>query len=307
MSDFSTTLGKQAGCDELNSRFQWFYGSTEPLNPYPFMNWGDTGNDLWKQRNQANNAWIVRGILSTDYFGLTTNTNFNINIKGKKVGLEIYYAGSDDIRIRKGIICVNDGTSHLIEFTSETSLTGESGFAAEWKFITIDDIGAIQLRSATGANTGRPTNSYYQLSGYDYDKKGYYYDADERIIGALWRVNATTYYIINNFEGIMESGVNVEGYWSIGINGELSCWGNDTSSITNNSNGSVSISFPVSFKDTGYKTNAISTSTVGGSAWFPYSQSSKTISSISISFNDYVGVARTGTLSADWVAKGFVI
>ena len=38
---------------------------TEPTTKFAFMWWADTGNDLLKQRNSANNAWISILTLST--------------------------------------------------------------------------------------------------------------------------------------------------------------------------------------------------------------------------------------------------
>jgi hypothetical protein len=45
-------------------------GSSAPSPTYPFMEWADTGNDLLKQRNAANSAWIIKGTLSAAYGGL---------------------------------------------------------------------------------------------------------------------------------------------------------------------------------------------------------------------------------------------
>jgi hypothetical protein len=137
--------------------------------------------------------------------------NFSI---GRKIGLEIYYNGSDDIRIRKGIIHVNDGTDHLITKTTETELTGESSLTG-WNFVTINNEGIIQLQAATGTDAQRPTNTFYQFGNYNQDKHGYYYNENERIIGAIFRIDATNWYIINNFEGQNEEGQNEYGFWEI--------------------------------------------------------------------------------------------
>lgn len=45
-------------------------GSSAPSTTYPFMLWADTANDLLKQRNAANSAWIIKGTLSAEYGGL---------------------------------------------------------------------------------------------------------------------------------------------------------------------------------------------------------------------------------------------
>lgn len=57
----------------INGVFQWAFGPNEPSITFPFLNWADTGNDLWKQRNADDNGWIVRGKLSEAYFGLATD------------------------------------------------------------------------------------------------------------------------------------------------------------------------------------------------------------------------------------------
>lgn len=45
-------------------------GASAPSTTYPYMLWADTTNDLLKQRNAANSAWITKGTLSAEYGGL---------------------------------------------------------------------------------------------------------------------------------------------------------------------------------------------------------------------------------------------
>ncbi len=45
-------------------------GATAPASAAPYSLWADTGNALLKQRNAANNAWIVVGTLGAAYLGL---------------------------------------------------------------------------------------------------------------------------------------------------------------------------------------------------------------------------------------------
>jgi hypothetical protein len=132
-------------------------------------------------------------------------------ILGVKSGLEIYYYGSDDIRIKPGVVDV-DG--NYIKKTSESELSGESSLTG-WNFITVDTSGNISVRSATGTSSQRPTDSCYQFANYDHDKQGYYYDSDERIIGAIYRVSGTTWYVVNNEERADEQGQNLRGNWDI--------------------------------------------------------------------------------------------
>jgi microcystin-dependent protein len=72
---WTTSVGKQNGVDLLNAHAQWHYG-VEPVNTYPFQNWADTANNLWKQRNEADDTWIVRGTLNQPYFGLNQEAIF---------------------------------------------------------------------------------------------------------------------------------------------------------------------------------------------------------------------------------------
>lgn len=46
-----------------------FSGATAPTSPVAYQLWVDTANGYLKQRNAANNAWVVIGILGSDYFG----------------------------------------------------------------------------------------------------------------------------------------------------------------------------------------------------------------------------------------------
>jgi hypothetical protein len=69
---FTTSVGKTEACSYLNGIIQVFYGATEPTTTWPFQFWGDTGNNLLKQRNEANDAWINRGVLNAENFGLTS-------------------------------------------------------------------------------------------------------------------------------------------------------------------------------------------------------------------------------------------
>ena len=133
-------------------------------------------------------------------------------LTGAKVGMEIYYAGSDDLRITAGFLHVNNGRDHYLQTDTETLLTGESVLAG-WKYVTINNSGAVNIRNATGNANERPTDSYFQWAGYVHDKGGYYYNASERIIGAVYRVSATVWYIINCGEDGAETGENLIGSW----------------------------------------------------------------------------------------------
>lgn len=45
-------------------------GATEPSTTYAYQLWGDTTTGLLKQRNSANNAWVVIGTLGATGWGL---------------------------------------------------------------------------------------------------------------------------------------------------------------------------------------------------------------------------------------------
>jgi hypothetical protein len=49
-------------------------GATAPSTTLPFLRWADTANDLLKQRNAANSAWIVKETLSAAYGGLPASS-----------------------------------------------------------------------------------------------------------------------------------------------------------------------------------------------------------------------------------------
>ena len=133
-------------------------------------------------------------------------------LTGAKVGMEIYLAGSDDLRITAGFLHVNNGRDHYLQTDTETLLTGESALAG-WKYVTVNNTGAVNIRNATGNADQRPTDSYFQWSGYIHDKGGYYYNASERIIGAIYRVSSSSWYIINCGEDGQETGENLIGSW----------------------------------------------------------------------------------------------
>ncbi|MBW2084430.1 MAG: hypothetical protein JRI54_00140 [Deltaproteobacteria bacterium] len=212
---------------------------------------------IWNNNKPADNDYIN---VSAQHI----RENFNTSIWGAKRGLEIYYYGSDDIRITPGFIHVNDGSNDYgVVKTSETELTGESGLGAQWYYVTIDTSGTVTLRSATGAATERPTDAYFQWSGYNHAKQGYYYDTDERIIGAVYRVNATTWYIINCGEGGAESGKNEYGEWKRTADGEQWCYRILTCDYVSSFTIRGTWLFPVSFMDTQFYINYTATDDIG--------------------------------------------
>lgn len=174
-------------------------------------------------------------------------------LTGAKVGMEIYHAGPNDLRITPGFLHVNNGRDHYLQTDTETLLTGEAGWWG-WKYVTINHAGAVNVRNATGEGYERPTDSFFQWSGYIHDKGGYYYNANERIIGAVYRVSAGEWYIINCGEGGEESGENSLGYWHRTKDGKQECWGRRTESLSATTSygtlyrsASVLVTWPVAF------------------------------------------------------------
>jgi hypothetical protein len=144
-------------------------------------------------------------------------------VQGRKIGLKISYVSSDVLTVGIGACEVNDGTdSWWVEKAAATAInSGTANFpsAAAWAFVAIKADGTIALYAATGTAAQRPTNNLFQLAGGsvgydDIGKHGYYYDADERVIGAIHKVSATSWYIINLGDGDSEEGQNINGNWT---------------------------------------------------------------------------------------------
>jgi hypothetical protein len=96
--------------------------------------------------------------------------------------------------------------------------------AGEWKFVCLDINGNITLENATGTAAQRPTDNCYSKTaavvGYDaVGKHGYYFSDSKRIIGAVHKVSATSWYIINNYNGREEIGETSVGKYYIDTGG----------------------------------------------------------------------------------------
>jgi len=166
--------------------------------------------------------------------------------------------------IRPGVIHINDGTDdYLRENTSfsEVTITGATG----WSFITCTQALVFTQRADSGgaAISARPSATCYSYvdgadTGYNHTKGGYYYDDDERIIGAVWWTGAEISHIIQNLNGTDEIGENSRGNWER-FGRKQNCFGTTTCdhniSISNAYGatagemfrGNVTITFPVPF------------------------------------------------------------
>jgi hypothetical protein len=81
MSQDDLSLANAAGGvfrADLNANLQalgtLMSGPSAPSTTHQFMWWADTANDLLKQRNAANSAWITKGTLSAAYGGLPASS-----------------------------------------------------------------------------------------------------------------------------------------------------------------------------------------------------------------------------------------
>lgn len=151
---------------------------------------------------------------------------------GHKQGLEIFYAGADDIRVHPGVVHVYDSSDtshHFVYKDAETALSGESSITT-WVAILIDKNGNITQETMTGASSEPPTNAYFQWANFNHSAQGYYESAGKRVIGAIWRVDDTTWYIINMGKGREETGENSNGHWRVESSGLQVCWAQDSES-----------------------------------------------------------------------------
>lgn len=154
----------------------------------------------------------------------------DINNRGRKIGLEVYYVSSDLIRIKPGSVEVNDVM--VTKTTATDFTTGATNFpgAGSWVYICSDIAGTLSLEVATGAGNVRPSDACFQLTGSsvgydDIGKFGYYFNPGKRIIAAAHRVSATSWYFINLGNGIEESGKNSRGLWVINSTGDIRMMG----------------------------------------------------------------------------------
>lgn len=66
---YSSGMSASTAISMMNNEAQWYFGITAPATTHPYLNWADTANNLWKQRNTADNAWIIKGKLDGAYWG----------------------------------------------------------------------------------------------------------------------------------------------------------------------------------------------------------------------------------------------
>jgi len=144
-------------------------------------------------------------------------SNLDILARSYKAGGAISYAGvADTHTVQPMALGVwYQGTApgavmrrYLVTIPQTTITNAFANYpaAGAWAYVTVDYLGTLQLRAATGALTARPTDNLFQLAGGgvgydDIDRFGYYYADGERVVGAIGRVSATVFlYIVNGQE-----------------------------------------------------------------------------------------------------------
>ena len=199
---------------------------------------------VWMEVKPAGDAGYVWGVssISADgvslYAGITGNTNKRLYFSGDSGSTweEIFPAGDVDkdwvflcsSAVGNGVFAgVSGGRLYSISKTRTLISSSTPNFpsAGEWKFVCLDINGNITLENATGTAAQRPTDDCYSKTaavvGYDAaGKHGYYFSDSKRIIGAVHKVSATSWYIINNLNGLNEIGNDFYGKYVQYSNGE---------------------------------------------------------------------------------------
>jgi hypothetical protein len=183
--------------------------------------------DLLKKTNEVDSAKVETDVFDSSVSGITTAAT--ASTKGYKRGLDIVYVSSDLLKVKPGACEIN---GDIVELTSDTSIPSTMAnfpAAGSWAYVTLEKSKTIRLFPATGAATVRPSDNCFQLTGggigYDDLKKfHYYYDPLRVIIGAIHKVNATTWYIINCWAFDNESGRNGNGKYIKNANGVMMCY-----------------------------------------------------------------------------------
>lgn len=144
-------------------------GATAPSTTYPFMQWADTANDLLKQRNAANSAWITKGTLSAAYGGLPASSITYDPGSPNLLAASDVQAAIDELAASLGAVA--GGMVEISRQTASNSATLDfTGIDSTYdmhrfEFLGVrpvnDDV-AFQMRVGTG---GTPT---YQTSAYTY-------------------------------------------------------------------------------------------------------------------------------------------
>ena len=125
--------------------------ATEPSTTFAHMWWPDTANDLLKQRNAADSAWIDRGKLSAVNFGLASlsaSQTFTAGQRGEVTTLTDAASIATDLALSNNFAVTLGGNRTLANPTN--IVAGQSGsikvaqdatgsrtlaFGSYWKFV----------------------------------------------------------------------------------------------------------------------------------------------------------------------------
>ncbi len=193
-----------------------------------------------------------------------------IRDRGYVSGFDIYKVGNQEICIRPGVRYYTNGTLEtVIEKTDFQSIAADvidTLTASKWYGVFLSSAGVVSINTTplVGTSAQRPTDNFYGWNDgdndkYRHDRQGYY-DGNNLCIGCIY-LDASKYvtYIINNYSGTDEIGVNANGNWKRDrITQE--CWRTgisiDVSTIMNYNigtygcslyTGNSSVVFPVTF------------------------------------------------------------
>lgn len=114
---------------QMNTNLQainsWFYGSTDPASytpsqAYPGAWWIDTGNNLVKQRNAANTAWVAKGTVGSDGTILWSNVPYSFRNKLVNGDMRVWQRGTSFSGVSAGTYTSD---RWIINYISSGSLT----------------------------------------------------------------------------------------------------------------------------------------------------------------------------------------
>lgn len=215
----------------------------------------------------------------------TVDGCFTQNI-GRKDGLDIYYVGSQSLKIRVGATHINNGyRDYWVRKKTETAITNATDnwpTTGAWAYVLMDYLGNITLAAATGADTVRPSDNFFAWgelagTGFDHLRQGYY-SGNLKCIAAFHKVSNTSYYFINLLNGSDEIGENSNGRWTRKGNWQtadinVSQIGAGSSALEGSYGVGTSKDCPASFLSAatmkGYPYN-VNTATTGTHTWAKY-------------------------------------
>lgn len=114
--------------------------ATAPTTTFPLQLWGDTTNNLLKQRNIANTAWTTVGALDVAYWGL-------LKLDQASTMTAVLSLSAATLRTAKGAAVASGATTNiwqadgnLLHVTGTATITslGTAGQAGEWRVLVCD-------------------------------------------------------------------------------------------------------------------------------------------------------------------------